>query len=108
MQIASVETNSGNATSRAPSTIAWCTGFPREIWRLMFSISTSALSTRMPMARASPPSVIRLNVAPASLSPMIEHNKASGIEVSTIIVERQEPRKSSTTSATRPPTNRIS
>ena len=108
MQIDSVETNSGKATSAALSSTACWTFLPRPIWRLVFSISTSALSTRMPMASARPPRVIRLKVAPASARPMTEQSRARGIEVRTISVERQEPRKSSTTNATRQPTSRIS
>src|SRR5216684_3739375 len=61
--------------------------------RLMFSTSTVASSTRMPTARASPPSVMILIVSPIALSAIMEVRIASGIEVAMITVLRQLPRK---------------
>ena len=62
MQMDTVETNSGNTTSFALARIALRTSLPSAMWRLVFSTSTTALSTRMPMASARPPSVITLKV----------------------------------------------
>ena len=64
------------------------------ILRLMFSISTVASSTRMPTARAKPPSVMMLIVSPSALSTMIEVRIESGMETAMISVLRQLPRKS--------------
>ena len=69
--------------------------------RLMFSISTVASSTSMPMARASPPSVIKLSVCPVSLSPRMPIKIAMGIEVQTTIVLRQLPTKARIIKATK-------
>ena len=52
--------------------------------RLMFSTSTVASSTRIPTARASPPSVMMLMVSPIALNTMIEVRIARGIEVAMI------------------------
>ena len=60
----------------------------------MFSISTVASSTRMPTAKAIPPSVITFSVCPRKFSTMIETRIDSGIEITTISVLRQEPRNS--------------
>src|ERR1700693_5509647 len=95
MQIESVDTKAG---------VAICDGLARTIsamslsvwasrWRLMFSPSTVASSTRMPTARASPPSVMMLIVCPIALRTMMEVRIASGIEVAMITVLRQLPRK---------------
>ena len=62
--------------------------------RWVFSISTVASSTRMPTARARPPSVMMLRVSPNAASRAIEPRMASGIEVAMMIVERQLPRNS--------------
>ena len=64
MQIASVDTSAGSAMPCDPFTIATVSGSPMEAWRWMFSTATVASSTSMPMASASPPSVIRLMVKP--------------------------------------------
>ena len=60
----------------------------------MFSISTVASSTRMPTARAMPPSVMMLSVWPSAHSTMIDTRIDSGIEMATISVLRHEPRNS--------------
>ena len=68
----------------------------------MFSIVTVELSTRMPTASASPPSVIVLSVSPRKYSTTSEDRIASGIEIMTTSVERHEPRKTRIISAVRP------
>ncbi len=57
-------------------------------------MATVASSTRMPTARASPPRVMTLMVWPSTPRMVSEARIDSGIEISTIRVERQEPRKS--------------
>jgi len=59
----------------------------------MFSIVTVASSTRIPTARANPPSVMMLRVWPVAQSAISALKTASGIERAMIIVERQLPRK---------------
>ena len=62
MQMDNVDTNVGTAICEAPSRTARTSGFPIARLRWVFSISTVASSTRIPTARASPPSVITLMV----------------------------------------------
>ena len=94
MQIESVETKAGvaicDALSRTTSS-RFFSGSASRL-RLMFSTSTVASSTRMPTARANPPSVMMLIVCPIALSTMIEVRIARGIEVAMITVLRQLPR----------------
>src|SRR6202049_606891 len=95
MQMESVDTKAGvaicDALSRTISSISLSGSASRL--RLMFSTSTVASSTRMPTARASPPSVMMLIVCPIALRTMMEVRIASGIEVAMITVLRQLPRK---------------
>src|SRR3989442_9071930 len=93
MQIDSVETNAGVAICWAPSRIAWTRRLPSPRFRWMFSISTVASSTRMPTARASPPSVMTLSVWPIALRIASDVRIESGIDVITTSVLRQLPRK---------------
>src|ERR1700680_3219062 len=94
MQMESVETKAGvaicAALSRTTSSMSF-SGCASRL-RLMFSTSTVASSTRMPTARASPPSVMILIVSPIALKTMIEVRMAKGIEVAMIKVLRQLPR----------------
>ena len=94
MQIASVAMVRGSATSREPSRIATVSGCPMERCRWMFSTATVASSTRMPVASASPPSVMRLIELPVTYRQITPANIAHGIEVITTIVLRQLPRNS--------------
>ncbi len=94
MQIASVETNAGTAIWAAPSRIAWVISLFWARLRLMFSISTVASSTRMPTARANPPSVMMLIVSPRAERIRSDIRIESGIETAMISVLRQLPRKS--------------
>ena len=70
--------------------------------RWTFSSSTVASSTRMPTARAMPPSVMVLSVCPKPHSTMMDVKIESGIEVATIKVLRHEPRKRRIMSAVNP------
>jgi hypothetical protein len=72
--------------------MAWTNGFRMPMLRWMFSMATVASSTRMPTASARPPSVITLSVMPSACSTVIENRIDSGIEITTITVERQLPR----------------
>ena len=67
--------------------------FPVLSCRSMFSISTVASSTRMPTARARPPSVMMLMVSPSALKRSMEVRRERGIETQIISVLRQLPRK---------------
>ncbi len=70
------------------------------VW--MFSISTVASSTRMPMASASPPSVMMLIVLPVRFRTTIDPRSASGMLSTTMITARRSRRKSSTISPVSP------
>ncbi len=83
----------GGMISLAPVVMALKISSPCSMWRLMFSIVTVASSTRMPTARASPPSVMTLMVWPSRESAVKELRTASGIETVMMRVDRQLPRK---------------
>ena len=70
--------------------------------RWTFSISTVASSTRMPTASAMPPRVMTLMVWPMAQRTMQEVRIESGMEVQTMTVLRQLPRKSRIMMAVRP------
>ena len=61
MQIDNVDTNAGTAIWDAASRIVRRSDFLAAMLRWTFSISTVASSTRMPTAKAIPPSVIVLS-----------------------------------------------
>jgi hypothetical protein len=92
MQMHSVDTNAGIAICCAPSMIARVNGLRWCMLRWMFSIATVASSTRMPTASASPPSVMTFRVWPSAHSTIAENRIDSGIEITTVSVERQLPR----------------
>src|ERR1700674_4278870 len=93
MQIESVETRAGTAICCAPSRMARTVSLPCARLRLMFSISTVASSTRMPTARANPPSVMMLMVSCSALKTKMEMSTESGMEMAMIRVLRQLRRK---------------
>ena len=99
MQMHSVETNAGTAICCAPSRMALMIGFRCPMLRWMFSISTVASSTRMPTASASPPSVITLIVSPSRFITASDVRMESGMEMQTMMVQRQLPRNSRIMSA---------
>ena len=84
----------GTAVCALPSRTALAIEGARPICVWMFSISTVASSTRMPMASASPPRVIRLIVCPVSQSATTAAISARGIFSSTISALRQSRRNS--------------
>ena len=86
----------GGAVSRLPSTTARDTRTPkpRRVW--IFSISTVASSTRIPIAKANPPNVMRLSVCPHRCNPRTAASKAIGMVATTTSAPRQLRRKTST------------
>src|SRR5882762_6909258 len=93
IQIDSVDTKAGVAIWEAPSKIDWIMGFPMPMLRWTFSISTVASSTSIPTASANPLSDMMLMVWPSILRTMMETTMDKGMEIATIIVLRQLPRK---------------
>ena len=100
-QMVSVAANAGTAIWRAPSRIATVSGFPMWRFRWMFSTSTVASSTSMPIASARPPNVMRFRVCPPRNSPTRPTRMASGMLVPTSTAPRQLPRKNRIISETR-------
>ena len=86
----------GTAVSMFPCRTARDIDGVCSIWVWMFSISTVASSTRMPIARARPPSVMMLIVLPVKFSTTIEPRSASGILSTTTITARRSRRNRST------------
>ena len=68
----------------------------------MFSMVTVASSTRMPTARARPPSVMMLMVSPSAERQATDVRMESGMEMVMISVLRQLPRKSKIIRPVRP------
>src|SRR3984957_4728855 len=100
--IASVETSVGMAISAAPCNVAYGNGLCSSVSRRwVFSIVTVESSTRMPIASASPPSVMVLMVASRKYNTISEDRIDSGIEIITTSVDRQEPRNRMIISAVR-------
>ena len=102
MQMHSVATNAGVAISAAPSRMACTSRLPMCRLRWMFSISTVASSTRMPTAKARPPSVMTFSVSPIAPMMMMDTRIDSGIDTMTISVLRHEPRNTRIISPVRP------
>ena len=92
MQIHNVETNAGTAIWAAPFKIPSRSDPPSCRTRSIFSIVTVASSTRMPTAKANPPSVMMLMVSPNRLITIIDVRTDKGIETAIISVLRQLPR----------------
>ena len=90
----------GTAVSAIARHTARATESVCPIWTWMFSTATVDSSTRMPTARARPPSVIRLIDCPASHNANSEAIRASGMFSTTTITLRQSRRKISTMSPT--------
>src|SRR5205807_7993325 len=91
-QMDRVDTNAGVAICAAPTRMARRSGFFMAMLRWTFSISTVASSTRMPTAKAMPPSVMVLSEWPKAHRTMMDTRIDSGIDVATIRVLRHEPR----------------
>ena len=95
-----VAAKAGIATCWAPVRMATVKGFPRSRLRWMFSTSTVASSTNIPMAKDNPPRVMIFKVLPVSFSPMMPTRMDKGMEVHTMITLRQLPKKNKIISET--------
>ena len=84
-----IATKRGNATSFPESATARAIGLPWAMCVWMFSIATVDISTRMPIASASPPSVMMLTVWPVIQSATTAPINASGIFITTTKALRQ-------------------
>ena len=100
--VQSIASKRGTAVSRFPRRTARATESVRSICTWMFSISTVDSSTRMPIASARPPSVIRLTVCPVSQSATKAPQRAIGMFRTTTTALRQSRRKISTTRPIKP------
>ena len=92
----SMDSNRGTAVKRFPSRIARATEACLRSWTWMFSISTVVSSTRIPTAKARPPSVIRLIVCPPIHRPTTAAIIAKGMFTTTTSALRTSRRKIST------------
>src|SRR5271170_1318173 len=86
IQMHIVETRAGTAICAAPSRMPSWSAAPSSRWRSIFSIVTVASSTRIPTARARPPSVMMLMVSCRKLNTMTEVRMDNGIEIAMITV----------------------
>ena len=102
-RIETIASNRGMAVAAEPSSTARASGLPCSKWPWMFSIATVASSTRMPMASASPPRVIRLIVCPQSQRAIKAVIRASGMFSNTTKALRQSPRNRESSAPPRPP-----
>ena len=89
----SIASSRGTAVSMFPCRTARATESVRSILAWMFSISTVASSTRMPMASARPPRVMMLIVCPVSQRPTSAPQRANGMFRTTTMTLRQSRRK---------------
>ena len=92
----SIASRRGIAVCWLPRRTARATEAVPSIWWWMFSTSTVDSSTRMPMASARPPRVIRLIVCPVSHSAIRAPHKANGMFRTTTMTLRQSRKNSST------------
>ena len=88
--------SSGNATSCPESTTARATALRRTKCVWIFSITTVDISTRIPMARANPPSVMMLTVCLVIHSANTAPISARGMLMTTIKALRQSRKKRNT------------
>jgi hypothetical protein len=87
--------------SSAASIAAWNGALPMRRWRMMFSISTMASSTRMPTTSDSDNAVTTLKVKPIRYITAKVGIADSGSAVAETKVARQSRRKSQTTMTAR-------
>ena len=87
-------TTTEKVISRAPYTAAWTNDIPPSRWREMFSSTTMASSTTMPITSEIAISVIVLSVKPRKYMTRMVPPRAVGMARTTLSVELQEPRKS--------------
>ena len=94
----------GAATSRAARKMRWSVGRlsgASASWLSIFSTTTTAASTSMPMAMASPPRLIRLAERPNRRIKMKVASAESGNTSATTSAERRLPRKARSSRMTR-------
>ena len=84
--------------SSAASIAAWYGVLPMRKWRTMFSTSTMASSTKMPMTSESASSVTTLMEKPSQAMPMKAGTTESGSATAETKVARRSRKKSHTTS----------
>ena len=92
----SMASSRGTTTSPLASSTARATGVLRARCVWMFSMATVASSTRIPTARARPPSVMMLMVCPAPHKATSAASSANGIVTTTIAELRQSRRNTNT------------
>ncbi len=90
----------GRVTSRMAAWAAVRESIPSSIFRSMFSTTTMASSTTMPVANTRPNSVSELIENPSSSNAAIVPMIATGTATSGTIVARQVWRKTTTTNTT--------
>ena len=93
----SVETRIGPSTSDVPSAAASNGFLPICAWRTIFSITTMDWSTKIPIANASPPSVMALIESPVKNMTKKDAMIAIGIATNTMAVRRKLRRNTNTT-----------
>ena len=74
--------------------MASSTSLPCSKCQLMFSIVTVASSTKIPTAKASPPSVMMFKVSPSADKPTMAPMIDKGMDTAMMSVDRQLPKKS--------------
>ena len=96
-RVVSVLATIAAVTSSPPSTAASWGGIPDSVYRKIFSSTTMALSTSIPMPRANPPRLMRFKVKPPKYMRVKVAITEIGIAVATTIVLRIFLRKRSRT-----------
>ena len=91
--VVNVAASTASWTSWPPRSAAVTASSPSSMWRKMFSSTTTELSISRESTSASPPSTMVLMVPPKAFSSRNAARQETGIEISTEIVPRIEPRK---------------
>ena len=99
--VVSVEATMAPLTSRPPSTAARRRPLPISRWRKMFSSTTTALSTTMPVAKARPASMMTLSEEPRTSRTTKVVTMDTGIATATTRMLATLLRNSSNTSTAR-------
>jgi hypothetical protein len=107
--VVNVESSTASPTSPAPSAAASRIPRPSARRRVMFSATTIALSTNMPIASVMPVIARTLNVPPVKYIQAIASKSERGIDSATTSVSRTRHRnRNSTTTASTPPSSAVS
>ena len=94
----SVMATTASPISSAASTAAFQADLPMRMWRTMFSISTIASSTRMPVTRVIASRLTKLSEKPIRFMKKKAGRMDSGSATAASSVARQSRRKMNTTS----------